>query len=457
MWPVGYDSERPSARDEPVGSTAASHARVGDLVAGKYRLNRLIGVGSIGAVYAAVHQFTGKHVALKVIDASVAESAGYAARFLREARAAADIGHPAICDVLDAGQEADGSLYLALELLEGRTLEQAIDAEDLRLDEIVEAGIQLLEGLAAAHDRGIVHRDIKPENVFLTWDERGELHLKLLDFGVAKRTREGPEVFQTQQGAILGTPYYMAPEQAAGDPVDARADIWSVGAVLFHALTGRPPFNEDTYNRLIARLLSHDPPSLRGARQDLPDWLYLAVDGALQRDADARWQSARTMAETLRRRGRAPIEVGWELRGDHTVRTESAFDAGEDERPALRALGVGPMVPASEMASIEVDLEQIEVDVFSQGERPEGEGGPTVGPPLRSSASPEPATPALRTVFPRTLFPRTEPGGYTAWLFVALIGVVVLVLLAITGRLLHEAVFEEDSATLPVEDLGSSP
>ncbi len=332
-------------------SSAVAVSRIGSTVAGKYRLNRLIGQGGIGAVYAAVHQFTGRHVALKLIDPELASYEGYAARFLREARAAADIGHPAICDVIDAGQEPDGSLYLALELLEGRTLEAALEANDLRQEEIVRVAIQLLEGLAAAHDRGIVHRDIKPDNVFLTWDEVGELHVKLLDFGVAKNTKGSPEVFRTQQGAVLGTPYYMSPEQAAGDPVDVRADIWSAGAVLFHALTGRPPFDEETYNRLIAKLLNAAPPRLKEVRPDLPDWLATVVDGALQRDVEMRWASARTMAETLRLSGRAPIDLDWEVHEDATVRTDSFYDSGEDERPALAA------ITGNDAPNVEIDVE----------------------------------------------------------------------------------------------------
>ncbi len=341
-----------SASERDLGTSSVAAARIGSIVAGKYRLNRLIGTGAIGAVYAAVHQFTGRHVALKVIDSEITSYEGYAARFLREARAAAEIGHPAICDVLDAGQEPDRTLYLALELLEGRTLEAAIDSQDLRQEEIVRVGVQLLEGLAAAHDRGIIHRDIKPDNVFLTWDEEGELHVKLLDFGVAKNTKGGPEVFRTQQGVVLGTPYYMSPEQAAGDPVDVRADVWSAGAVLFHALTGRPPFDEETYNRLIAKLLSQTPPRLRGVRPELPEWLATAVDRALEPDLELRWQSARTMAETLRRQGGAPIDLDWEVHEDATLRTDSPFDPGEDSRPSIEVRG-GSEAPKT----IEIDIE----------------------------------------------------------------------------------------------------
>jgi len=347
-----------------VGSsnTAEVEARVGKTVADKYRINRLLGTGSIGAVYGAVHQFTGKHVAIKLIDASFAEREGFAVRFLREARAASDISHPVICDVLDAGREPDGTLYLVLELLEGRTLEDAIEADDLRLDEIVEVGVQVLDGLSAAHDRAIVHRDIKPGNIFLTWDEKGDLRVKLIDFGVAKRTNAGPELFSTQQGAILGTPYYMAPEQAAGDPVDARADVWGVGAVLFHALTGRPPFDEDTYNRLIAKLLHEDVVSLAEARDGMPSWLVTAVDGALRRDMSARWQSARTMRDVMVSKGDAPIELDWEVHEDATVRTEGLFGR-DQERPATMGMLSSKTDP--EEMSIEINLTSGEMESVS--------------------------------------------------------------------------------------------
>ena len=339
-------------------------ARIGGTIAGKYRINRLLGTGAIGAVYAAIHQFTGKHVALKIIDSRFAQHDGFAVRFLREARAAGDIGHPVIVDVLDAGREPDGSLYLALELLEGRTLEDAIELNDLRLDEIVEVAVQLLDGLSAAHARGIVHRDIKPGNVFLTWDERGDLRVKLIDFGVAKRTNSGPEMFTTQQGAILGTPYYMAPEQAAGDPVDNRADVWGVGAVLFHVLSGQPPFNEQTYNQLISRLLNEDAPSLGSVRAGLPSWLVAAVDGALRRDLGKRWQSARVMRQVLLTKGAVELDLDWEAHEDATVRTEGLFGEEQERPPTMRLLSgeheelnIEVNLTSTEMAAVQIDPE----------------------------------------------------------------------------------------------------
>lgn len=379
--------------------SAEIEARIGDTIAGKYRL---LGTGGIGAVYAAVHQFTGKHVALKIIDRSFSEYEGFGVRFLREARAAADIDHPVICDVLDAGKDSDGSLYLALELLEGRTLDDAIESNDLRLDEIVQVGTQVLDGISAAHDRAIIHRDIKPDNIFLTWNAQGELRVKIIDFGVAKRTNAAPELFSTAQGTILGTPYYMSPEQAAGDPVDARTDIWAVGAVLFHALTGDPPFDEDTYNKLISKIIGTDAPSLGSVRQGLPEWLVTAVDGALQRDVTNRWPSARTMRDVLVTKGDTSIEeLDWGVHEDATVRTEGLF--GEDqERPATFRLlsGDDPDDPSikvdlriSHVEPVDVSELEIATDAFEdEGVAFEVGGGNTLRsetpPPFPSQAPP---------------------------------------------------------------------
>jgi serine/threonine-protein kinase len=328
-----------------VTSHLRAEQRVGTTFAGKYRLRRVIGLGGMGAVYAAVHTFTGKDCAVKVLDPTIAEIEGYATRFLREARAASQIGHPAICDVYDAGQDdGEGALYLVLELLEGEDLGAAIKRGDLTLNEILEIGCQTLDGLAAAHARGIVHRDIKPENVFLTRDERGDLRVKLLDFGVAKNVRDGDQqaLFNTQRGQVVGTPYYMSPEQASGHDVDRRADVYSTGAMIFHALAGRPPFKASNYNTLILKILGDEPPpSLRELRPDLPEWLVRLVDGALLRNPVDRWQSAQQMAIGLRNRSDAPIGLEWESHEDATVRTQSPFHE-ESLAPASLADAITP-------------------------------------------------------------------------------------------------------------------
>ncbi len=364
------------------------HLPVGSTIDGKYLLRRVLGVGGMGVVYAAQHSFTGRHCALKVLNKSHSNIPGYAERFLREARAAAEIGHQSVCDVYDAGEEPDGTLYLVLELLEGRDLAEAMEKEDLSVPEVVEIGIQTLQGLHAAHERGIIHRDVKPENVFLTRDEHGNLRVKLLDFGVAKNLRRGGSLYNTQQGHVVGTPYYMAPEQAAGDDTDRRADVWSTGAMLFHALAGEPPFDADNYNKLILKLLSQTPPSLADMSEGLPPWLISMVDGALERDPAKRWQTAAQMAEGLRNKGAAPLGLEWEEYENATTRTPSPFSSDDMDSlappPGLTAQGLAKAQPLPSSPRVPADIEPL----ADSGERPSTRK-PDFSPP-----PPPPSTPA---------------------------------------------------------------
>ena len=302
------------------------------MIAGRYRLERRVGAGGMGEVYAAVHAFTGKHVAVKLLSDEAVKSIVSLERFLREARAAATIQHPAVCEVLDAGRAPDGTFYLALELLEGEDLAGPIDRRDLSLDETIQVGVQTLDGLAAAHACGIIHRDIKPENLFLTRDDRGDLRVKILDFGIAKRMNARADVAVTQEGMTVGTPYYMSPEQAGAEELDGRTDIWSIGAVLYHALAGHPPHDEPQYNRLVAKILTQDPPDLARLRPDLPAWLTETVQRALSRDRAQRWPSAQHMAAALREQRISDLGLDWDPSEDLTTRTESPF-GGESVRP----------------------------------------------------------------------------------------------------------------------------
>ena len=286
--------------------------RVGTVVANKYELLGVLGVGGMGAVYEALHRYTGKKVALKLLHSRLITSEQHAARFLREAKAAASIGHPNITDVPDAGREPDGTLYIVMDLLTGEDLATAMSRAGLSTAEVVDIAKQMLAGLAAAHERGIIHRDVKPDNVFLTRDDRGNVHVSILDFGIAKHLQGGPDASITLAGTIIGTPYYMSPEQARGDPVDARTDLWSTGAVLFHCLAGRPPFEEENYNKLIVKILTKRAPSLAAARPDLPQWLTRTVDRALEPDATLRWQSAKEMAEALESPGAPVSGLDWD-------------------------------------------------------------------------------------------------------------------------------------------------
>jgi serine/threonine-protein kinase len=290
--------------------------RVGKVIDGKYELRKLLGTGSTGAVYEAWHRFTGRAVAVKVLHDHMVGNREAVGRFMREARAASAIGHPVIVAVLDAGVTGDdGPPYMVQELLEGEEMEAAMRRRALSIADIVEIGRQLLDGLGAAHHRSIVHRDVKPENIFLSRGVNGELQVKLVDFGVAKAMDASKTLtgVLTLPGNTVGTPYYMSPEQCKADPVDARADLWSVGAVLFHAAVGRPPFDTDkALGDLLYKIVMTRAQRAREARPDLPDNLAEAIDRALEPRPADRWPNARAMSDCLRRSSASIAGLDWD-------------------------------------------------------------------------------------------------------------------------------------------------
>lgn len=254
-----------------------AEAALGETVAARYRLLSVLGVGGMGAVFSAEHLITGRGVALKRIHPWLARDAGVRERFLLEARAGAGLGHPGIADVLDAGFDAEGAPYLVFELLEGEDLSQAILGRRVPPVLLLEYLEELLGALGAAHAAGFVHRDVKPANVFVLRAPDGETRVKLLDFGVVRALiRGGPGL--TRAGAAVGTPWYMSPEQIAGDPVDARADLWAVAVVLFYGLVGRLPFTAQNAPALAAQLLA-GAPQARVYRPEFP----AAVDEGFER------------------------------------------------------------------------------------------------------------------------------------------------------------------------------
>jgi serine/threonine-protein kinase len=271
----------------------------------------------MGAVYEAVHEFTQRRVAVKLMHAGFKRSEIAAERFLREAQAPSSIGHPGIVEVLDGGYETDGSLYLVLELLEGETLTDLLRTGPISAEEIGGLTLQLLDALAAAHDAGFVHRDIKPDNIFLVGLSNEAPQVKLLDFGVAGVIAEPGDPRLTMAGAVLGTPLYMSPEQALGRRVDGRSDLWSVGAVIYQALAGKPPFRGESFQALVVSIATQEHLPLTVLRPDLPVRMLTVIERALQKDVDLRWQSAHEMADALeqalehgrRRRGAGASDV----------------------------------------------------------------------------------------------------------------------------------------------------
>ena len=247
-------------------SITASIRRIGTTLAGRYRLLRVLGEGGMGTVFEAVHLELGKRVAIKILTAFSSRHDEASTRFLREARAASAVESEHIVHVFDVGEDLSAGLYMVMEVLKGEDLAARLEKCG-RLASQDAAGIvwQMSLALERAHAAGIVHRDLKPANVFLTHSDDGSIHVKVLDFGIAKLVREAQGSARggiTKGGTAVGTPQYMSPEQAQGLPsVDARTDLYSLGALLFECITGRPPYEElGSYEQTILKILMEPPP-----------------------------------------------------------------------------------------------------------------------------------------------------------------------------------------------------
>jgi eukaryotic-like serine/threonine-protein kinase len=237
----------------------------------RYLVERFLGGGGMGAVYRARHVMLDQLMALKLLKAGLGDRQEILDRFVREARAAAAIGNPHIVRVSDFGIAPDGRAFLAMELLDGRDVEQALKQEGpIAPGRAVGIVLQALDGLGAAHAAGIVHRDLKPGNIFLLPVPGGEL-VKLVDFGVSKMGMGAPTPSLTQTGSLVGTPLYMAPEQLRGArDVDLRADLYAMGVTLFEMLSGRSPWDAPSYESLILAVYGEPPRPLRGLAPHVP-------------------------------------------------------------------------------------------------------------------------------------------------------------------------------------------
>src|SRR4026209_771444 len=241
-------------------------ALIGKLI-GHYRIESLIGVGGMGEVYLARDEGLGRKAALKLLPDSLTTVETQLDRFKNEARAASALNHPNILTVYEIGAEGNRQ-FIATEFIEGVTLRASLACGRIKPHAALEIAVQVASALAAAHEAGVVHRDIKPENIML----RPDGYAKVLDFGIAKLTEQRPAsddhtvqttaLLQTRPGLVLGTAHYMSPEQARGQKVDARSDIWSLGVVLYEMVTGNPPFRGDTPSDCIAAILTAEPASL---------------------------------------------------------------------------------------------------------------------------------------------------------------------------------------------------
>jgi len=280
--------------------TKLAQARVGTLVGKKFALQKLLGIGGMAAVYAARHR-NGHRVALKILHGSLQTSHRQRARLLREAYVANAVAHSGAVRIFDDGIDPEAGAYLVMELLEGATLAELHKRAPggLPLPLVVALADQLLDVLAAAHARGIVHRDIKPGNLFVT--EAGVL--KVLDFGIARMMeRLTGNTIETQQGAMLGTPAFMPQEQARGrwEEVDARSDLWAVGATVFTLTSGAYVHEAETPNEQLGLAMTTAARSLASVAPHLAERLVRVVDRALRYDPGERWQDARSMQAALR-------------------------------------------------------------------------------------------------------------------------------------------------------------
>ena len=270
---------------------------------GPFRITSLLGTGGMGEVYLAEDARLGRSVAIKLLLAEAAGDPERRARFEQEARAASALNHPNVCAVYDVGETDEGRHFLAMEYVAGQTLRERLQSSALELTQALDVAAQVAEALAAAHEAGVVHRDVKPENLML----RPDGYVKVLDFGIAKLAEEPSgeaapvrAPVETTKGAVMGTVTYMSPEQARGLAVDARTDIWSLGAVLYEMLAGRPPFAGATRTDVLVAILEREPEPLASPAGEVPAKVQRIVAKALRKDREQRYPTAAALLTDLK-------------------------------------------------------------------------------------------------------------------------------------------------------------
>jgi serine/threonine protein kinase len=298
--------------EPPPSSLSDKENLTGQLLDGRYQIDYVLGVGSMGIVYGARHAAVGKLVAVKALRAHLASDAEAIQRFNAEATAATSIGNQHIVETYDFGRLPDGTAYMVMEYLEGRSLAELIEGwSPLPLERITKIGVQIAEALNAAHLAGIVHRDLKPDNVFLCEREDDVDFVKILDFGIAKFGVSQARL--TQAGAVFGTPAYMSPEQALGKATDGRTDIYALGVMLYEMACGRVPFQGENAIAVLSMHANEEPEALSARKPDVSPELEAIVDKCLRKDVEVRYGSMAELAADLARLA-AGMPVRAELR-----------------------------------------------------------------------------------------------------------------------------------------------
>jgi eukaryotic-like serine/threonine-protein kinase len=350
----------------------------GTVVSGKYRIDSILGRGAMGVVVAATHLELREAVALKFLYAKTDSSEDFRSRFRREAQVSAKLRNEHITRVLDIGTWREGAMFMVMEYLAGNDLRKMIRTQGpFSIQAAVEYIVQICEGVAEAHAHGIIHRDLKPSNLLVTTRPDGSDLVKILDFGISKWAAMGEEEGElTQTGVVLGSPKYMSPEQLFGaGSVDSRTDIWSIGAILYELLTGRPPYDQPSLARICADLASNRlPTSIRDHRPDAPVELEAVVFRCLERNIDKRVQDVAELAgdllgsigspygEQVRARIRSTLDPSGNTTGNSSLRqtrgaagTYSGLSFTDSSASYPRAAG-------------------------SHGDAPGGTAGPTIAP-----------------------------------------------------------------------------
>ncbi|HEX7666020.1 MAG TPA: protein kinase [Polyangiaceae bacterium] len=327
----------------------------GSLLAGKYRVDRVLGEGGMGIVVAATHEVLGQRVALKFLRQHLSAEQTIVARFLREARMAARIQSEHVARILDVGTLESGSPFMVMEYLEGRDLSDVLaEGGPMPIATAIEYVLQACEAIAEAHKIGIVHRDLKPSNLFLTKRADGSPLVKLLDFGISKATEnltnpmEQAAVTSTQN--ILGSPLYMSPEQLrSAKNVDARADVWSLGVILYELIAGKPPFLGESVSHVLTIIVADPHEPLANVRPDVPADLSAVIDKTLSKTKEGRYQNVSELARALLpyapRHARVSVERISRLLGDEappeslaTTRSSTPSDAPSIEQVPASAV-----------------------------------------------------------------------------------------------------------------------
>jgi tRNA A-37 threonylcarbamoyl transferase component Bud32 len=429
----------------PVGDAQppAADPLIGLVLSERYRILRKLGEGGMGTVYQAEHALIEKRIALKVLFPELTRRTDLVARFLQEAKSASRIGHENVIDISDFGQSPEGFVYIAMEYLDGRDLSQLLKADGpqpwARARPIL---MQIAKALRAAHEHGIIHRDMKPENVFLIQREGRPDFVKVLDFGIAKVVNledGGPRL--TQAGMIFGTPEYMSPEQAQGQTPDHRVDVYAVGCMMYHLLTGEVPFTADNFMGILTKHMLEPVVPLRQRRPDLA----IAADveavcmKALEKDRENRWQDMDAFYRALGSAGGEPFEASGVYMAHKSLRFPVLAQVNPVAREHKTELGPPPMVTGGfdderpvvrRSAGIKLGVVIVAVAVAAVvavlGLRPAQKVGAPAVPALSASTAAAPVAPVAVVPAPPANAPAApasapsgpaspaEPGGHAA-------------------------------------------